>query len=147
MGWREQEPGPQETGGAAEISASQESGRGQMLLETLKGSPEGQAATAPPGGRAGGKDAPWRAEGLLSHGENFHRGRRERPASRVNRGIGFISVVLRLVCGQSFTGRWSGVNFKPVSLESVYDAHAWSQEILAADLLSSDGPDEAVSCT
>lgn len=64
------------------------------------------------------------------------------------RGNGFVSVNAEVSrCGQLFRGRWSTVNLKPVCLESVYDPHAWSQEILAAGLVSSNGPDGAASCT
>lgn len=107
-----------------------------------------QAATAPQGGQ-GERGASWRAErGCLSHGENFYGGRRERSVSSVNRGNGFLSVDAEVsLCGQLLRGRWSTVNLKPVCLESVYDPHAWSQEILAAGLVSSNGPDEAASCT
>lgn len=93
-------------------------------------------------GRARGKGCFMKSsKGLLSHGENFYGGRRERSVSRVKRN-GFISVNAEVsLCGQLFRGRWSAVNLKQVCLECVYDPHAWSQEILAAGLLSSNGPD------
>lgn len=75
-------------------------------------------------------------------------GGRERSASRMTKGNGFISVDAEVsLCGWLFRGHYSGVNLRPESLESVYDPHAWSQEILAAGLVSSSGSDGAASCT
>lgn len=149
MGWREQCLGPRKQEEHLEAVLTEVGQRTDGFLE-LGGNHvlTGQSATAPQG-RQGERGASWRAAGgCLSYGENFYGERRERSVSRVNRENGFLSVDAEIsVCGQLFRGHWNTVNLKPVCLESVYDPHAWSREILAAGLVSSNGPDGAASCT